>query len=175
VKLENVLLELPIKTGDILAVTLSLAKLLPRQKQRTWFDHLGEYVAINPHNKTMLDEFDIPIFKKAYDLYLYVYGLRESVPKQDRYALWLRIEKMNLDVIEKILHASALYKAEKIEVLEKASVDLNMLRVFVRIAKDTKVLDTAKYAKIQQQIDEIGRMLGGWIKHFKGENESAPL
>jgi len=136
---------------------------------------LGEYVAINPHNKTMLDEFDIPIFKKAYDLYLYVYGLRESVPKQDRYALWLRIEKMNLDVIEKILHASALYKAEKIEVLEKASVDLNMLRVFVRIAKDTKVLDTAKYATIQQQIDEIGRMLGGWIKHFKGENESAPL
>ena len=49
---------------------------------------------------------------------------------------------------------------------------------FVRIAKDTKVLDMAKYAKTQQQIDEIGRMLGGWIKHFKGEkeeSESAPL
>ncbi len=129
----------------------------------------------------MLDEFDIPIFKKAYDLYLYVYGLRESVPKQDRYALWLRVEKVNLDVIEKILHASALYKAEKIDVLEQASVDLNMLRVFVRIAKDTKVLDMAKYTKIQQDIDEIGRMLGGWIKHLKApekteeESESAPL
>jgi hypothetical protein len=82
---------------------------------------------------------------------------------------------MNLDVIEKILHASALYKAEKIEVFERASVDLNMLRVFVRIAKDTKVLDTVKYAKIQQDVDEIGRMLGGWIKHFKVETESAPL
>lgn len=122
----------------------------------------------------MLDEFDIPIFKKAYNLYLYIYRMRESVPKQDRYALWMRVEKMNLDVIEKILHASALYKAEKIEVLERASVDLNMLRVFVRITKDTKVLDTAKYAKIQQDIDEIGRMLGGWIKHFKAESESAP-
>ena len=123
----------------------------------------------------MIDEFDIHIFKKAYDLYLYIYRLRESVPKQDRHALWMRVEKTNLDVIEKILHASALYKTEKIEVLERASVDLNMLRVFVRIAKDTKVLDTAKYAKIQQDIDEIGRMLGGWIKHFKAESESASI
>lgn len=123
----------------------------------------------------MLDEFDIPIFKKAYDLYLYIYKLRERVPKQDRYTLWMRVEKTSLDVIERILHASALYKAEKLDVLNKASVDLNMLRVFVRMAKDTKVLDTGKYANIQQQIDEIGRMLGGWIKHFKGESESTPL
>ena len=54
-------------------------------------------------------------------------------------------------------------------------VFLMQKEVAERIAKDTKVLDTAKYAKIQQQIDEIGRMLGGWIKHFKGESESAPL
>ena len=115
----------------------------------------------------MLDEFDIPIFKKSYDLYLFVYGLRNNIPKQDRYALWLRVEKANLDVIEGILHASALYKEEKKSVLNRASIDLNMLRMFVRLSKDTKLIEAGKYAQIQQQIDEIGRMLGGWIKHYK--------
>ena len=122
----------------------------------------------------MLDEFDMPIFRKAYDLYLHVYGLRWGVPKQDRYALWLRVETASLDVIEKILRASALYRAEKLETLDRASIDLNMLRMFVRAAKDTKALDAGKHAKVQQDIDEIGRMLGGWIKHFRAESESAP-
>ncbi len=115
----------------------------------------------------MLDEFDIPIFKKAYDLYMFIYGLRNNIPKQDRYALWLRVEKASLDVLEGILHASALHKEEKKSVLDRTSIDLNMLRMFVRLSKDTKLIEAGKYAKIQQQIDEIGRMLGGWIKHYK--------
>jgi len=115
----------------------------------------------------MLDEFDIPIFKKAYDLYLFIYGLRNNIPKQDRYALWLRVEKTSLDVLEGILHASALYKEEKKSVLDRTSIDLNMLRMFVRLSKDTKLIEAGKYAQIQQHIDEIGRMLGGWIKHYK--------
>jgi len=67
-----------------------------------------------------------------------------------------------------------LYKEEKIIVLDKVSINLNMLRVFVRLSHDTNLLDTNMYARIQQQVDEIGRMLGGWIKHFKEDRESAP-
>ena len=115
----------------------------------------------------MLDEFDIPIFKKAYDLYLKIYALRKDIPKQDRHTIWARVEQANLDVIEGILHANALYKQEKIEVLRKTSINLNMLRVYVRLAKDIKRIDLKKYSGVQQEIDEIGRMLGGWIKHFK--------
>ncbi len=115
----------------------------------------------------MLDEFDIPIFKKSYDLYLQMYEFRKNVPKQDRHALWARIEKANLDVIESILRANVLYKEEKIEVLRNTSTDLNMLRVYVRLAKDVKLIDLKKYSLLQQDIDEIGRMLGGWIKHCK--------
>lgn len=115
----------------------------------------------------MLDEFDIPIFKKAYDLYLLMYVSRKDIPKQDRHGLWARIEKSNLDVIEGILHANALYKEEKVEMLRKTSIDLNMLRVYVRLAKDIKLIDIKKYSKLQQDIDEIGRMLGGWINHFR--------
>jgi|GEM_PF-3414003 len=54
--------------------------------------------------------------------------------------------------------------------LDNASVKLNLLRVLIRLSHDTKTLDGKKYTTIQQQIDEIGRMLGGWIKSVKTES-----
>jgi len=48
--------------------------------------------------------------------------------------------------------------------LEKASIKLNFLRVFLRLCRDVKAIDTKKYIEWEEAIDEIGRMLGGWIK-----------
>lgn len=111
-----------------------------------------------------MDDFDIPIFKKTYDLYKTFYGYRDSIRKQDRHAIWLRSESAVLDVLEHILAASQAYKTEKLAALERASVKLNLLRVFIRLMRETKVVDAKKYLALQAPIDEIGRMLGGWIK-----------
>jgi len=114
-----------------------------------------------------MQNFDIPIFKKAYDLYNEFYGLRNSVPKQDRFTIWQRCENIILEILEYILDASQLAKTEKLPILQKASVKLNLLRVFLRLCKDTKVLDIKKYIRLEQNVDEIGRMLGGWIKSIQ--------
>ncbi|OGG87330.1 hypothetical protein CO134_03385 [Candidatus Kuenenbacteria bacterium CG_4_9_14_3_um_filter_39_14] len=111
-----------------------------------------------------MDEFDIPIFKKTYELYKEFYGFRNTVSKQDRYTIWQRCEDLILEILEYILGASQLSKIEKLPILQKASTKLNLLRVFLRLCKDTKVLDSKKYIRLEQNVDEIGRMLGGWIK-----------
>lgn len=120
-----------------------------------------------------MDEFDIPIFKKNYELYKSLQGIRASVPKQDRYALWQRVENTGLDLVETFLQAASLYKTEKLPALDKASIKLNLLRFLVRLAHETKSIDGKKYTLLQQQIDEVGRMLGGWIKSTKAETEKA--
>ena len=114
-----------------------------------------------------MDDFDIPIFKKTYDLYKTFYGYRDSVAKRDRYTALQRCDNIILDILEGILVASQSYKAEKLPGLEKASVKLNFLRVFLRLMKEVKTIDNKKYAALQELTDEIGRMLGGWIKSTK--------
>lgn len=114
-----------------------------------------------------MDDFDIPIFKRSYELYRRLHELRAHVAKQDRHTLWQRLENNALAVLEGILRASTMTKSEKLSVLEQVSHDLNVTRIFIRLAKDTKVLDIGKYDDFQQQIDEIGRMLGGWIRQTK--------
>ena len=115
-----------------------------------------------------MDEFDIPIFKKSYDLYKTFYGYRNLIPKQDRYTIWQRCESLILDILEGILLVSQAQKTEKLSILEKASTKLNLLRIFIRLMKETKAIDNKKYTAIETIIDEIGRMLGGWIKSTKG-------
>ena len=62
---------------------------------------------------------------------------------------------------------SALPKCEKLPILERASLKLNFLRVFIRLMKEVKTLDNKKYVSLQEDVDEVGRMLGGWIKSTK--------
>lgn len=114
-----------------------------------------------------MEDFDIPVFKKTYDLYKLFYGWRDSIPKQDRHGIWLRSETAILDVLEGILGASAAQKPGKLPLLEKASVRLSVLRVFIRLMKDTKVIDPKKYVAVQGLIDEIGRMIGGWMRSVR--------
>lgn len=114
-----------------------------------------------------MQEFDIPIFKKSYNLYKDFYHIRNKVSKQDRYTIYLKCENTLLEVLEGILEASQLSKNQKLSILEHTSLKLNLLRVFIRLMKDIKSIDLKSYAKFEEQIDEIGRMLGGWIRSTK--------
>jgi len=114
-----------------------------------------------------MNEFDIPIFKTSYDLYKTLHSYRKVIPKNDRFTVFERCEQATLDVIEAILLASSQTKKEKVPTLKEASLKLNVLRVFVRLLKDIKAIDSKKYVTLETMVDEIGRMLGGWIRSSK--------
>ncbi len=57
-------------------------------------------------------------------------------------------------------------KGEVLPILERANLKLNMFRVFVRLSKDVRAIDSKKYVLLQENTDEVGRMLGSWIKSF---------
>lgn len=115
----------------------------------------------------MINDFDIPIFKKTYELYKTFYGYRTLVPKQDRYTIWQHAESILLEVLEGILIASQTPKQDRLTTLERTSVKLNLLRVFVRLMKETRAIDSKRYVALEAMMDEIGRMLGGWIRSTK--------
>ena len=114
-----------------------------------------------------MDNFDIPIFKKAYDLYKTLHEYRSLIPKKDRFTIFERCEATLLDIIENILLASSQNPKDKLPTLNHINLKLNLLRVFIRLIKDVKAIDNEKYVNLQSMIDEIGKMLGGWIRSTK--------
>lgn len=114
-----------------------------------------------------MNDFDIPIFKHCYDLYKEIHRTRSQILKQDRFTLWQKVENTHLEVLEGIMQASSVGKSEKLLVLVSVSNKLNLLRIMIRLSKDTRIIDIKRYDSFQNSLDEIGRMLGGWIKQVK--------
>jgi hypothetical protein len=115
-----------------------------------------------------MNDIDIPILKKTQDLYKVFHDYRKVVPKTERYTIYERCECLIISLLEYFFQAGFEKSTQKVSVLEKASVQLNLLRFFVRLMKDTKTFDAKKYVILQAMIDEIGRMLGGWIRSTRG-------
>ena len=109
----------------------------------------------------------MPIFHRIYEFYKLFYQYLQTFPKKDRYALGQKCENLILDVLELILFAAQSSKEDKLGTLEKASVKLNILKTFIRLTKEFRILDLRKYIILQENLNEIGRMLGGWIKSIK--------
>jgi hypothetical protein len=42
-----------------------------------------------------------------------------------------------------------------------------LLKLFWRLALDIKVIDDKAYLKVQQHLQESGKMLGGWLKYLQ--------
>lgn len=111
-----------------------------------------------------MNDNNVPILRKIYELYKTFHGYRTLVSKQERFSIYERSENVLIDVLEYILEASYAPKERKFILLEKASMKLNVFRFFVRLMKESKTLDLKKYTLLQNIVDEIGRMLGGWIR-----------
>ncbi len=85
-------------------------------------------------------------------------------PKKDKHALGTKIEILIINVIELLLEAGSAQKNEKLTVIRRASVKFDTLKVFIRVAKDLKLLDNKQYVTLQTFLQGIGQQMGGWQK-----------
>ena len=67
-------------------------------------------------------------------------------------------------MIENIFIAQHKSKEQKLIYLNKSSEKLDLLKFLFQISWEIKALDNKKYIALSQKLNEIGKMLGGWIK-----------
>lgn len=89
------------------------------------------------------------------------------MPKKDKYTLGEKIQLATLEILELIISASYIGKETKLSILHQASVKLDLVKILLRLAYDIKSIDSKKYVHLQELLQEIGRMLGGWIRSTK--------
>ena len=105
---------------------------------------------------------DTPLILKTYSLYKIFYDYLALFPKKDKYSIGVKCEEYILTVLELLITASNASRDKKLIPIQQASVKFDTLKILLRLAKDIKALDDKKYIVLQQHIQEIGKMLGGW-------------
>jgi len=106
---------------------------------------------------------NLPIFEKTYDLILWLYPAVNKFPKSQRFVLGQQIENTVLEILKGIIHANS--EKNKLICLKQISVELDKLRILIRLSKDLKFISIRQYGFGAEKINEIGKMLGGWIKN----------
>ncbi len=99
-----------------------------------------------------------------YQLYKPLVIVNAKVEKAHRYSLASSTEQTVLDLLETLLSAASAPKAHKTTYLIKAQAKLDILRLKLRLYLELKLANTTKIFQLQANIEEIGRMLGGWLK-----------
>jgi len=72
------------------------------------------------------------------------------------------LDNITLEIIKQVVSAGYVARERKLPAVEKAIALTNVVKILLRLAKDTKTLDNKKYLILESNLQEIGRMLGGW-------------
>ncbi len=116
--------------------------------------------------KYYADSEDLPVFVKWMDFLKWLLDTTEKFPKKVRFTHVIRIQDIALDVVEELV--AARYTKAKIPHLMKVNLNLEKIRVLLRISFESRYLPHDAYKKAMQGINETGRMVGGWIRQSKG-------
>lgn len=104
----------------------------------------------------------IPVFSKFYDITNWILDKVEKFPKSQRFVFGHRLSNLVLDIVEGLVRAY--YSREKVPLLREINHRLEILRIFLRLANDRRLISIRQYEFICKEIDETGKMIGGWIK-----------
>ena len=86
----------------------------------------------------------------------------ESFPKSQRFILGQRLANHLMDVLEILVRAT--YARDKRALLIEANQGIEMTRWIVRMVSDRKLLSAKQFQYSAVQLNECGRMVGGWLK-----------
>ncbi len=88
----------------------------------------------------------------------------EKFPKVARYSLASRIDNLAIDILEGLVEARYSKGQRRREVLARLNLRLTRLRVLLRLSHRRGYLAKRAYEVVSGQLDEAGRMLGGWLR-----------
>jgi len=75
------------------------------------------------------------------------------------------LDSITLDVLELLFSVPS--AKDRVKILQQISAKIDLLKVLLRLSKDTLAMQNNKYLELESCLQEIGRMLGGWIKSTK--------
>jgi hypothetical protein len=105
---------------------------------------------------------EYPVYVKWRYITAYMLDICGKFPKNVRFNMADRLTNISLDIIELIVEA--IYSRSRLPILRKTNLGIEKIRSLLQICMDKKYLSLAQYEHLAREINEAGKMVGGWIK-----------
>ncbi len=92
-----------------------------------------------------------------------------KLPKRWLHSLGMGLENTILELLSQLIMAKNAPKTLKCSYLLKASSLLEISRLKLRLFLEFHLVNETKIFQIQALLEEVGKMLGGWIKALQSQ------
>ncbi len=106
-----------------------------------------------------------PIFPRTYDLLRWLIPATVKFPRQQRFVLAEAVQRTALRFQERLVEAAR--ASDPLPALHQADTDLTKLRLYLRLCRDLALISPGQHAHSARMVNEVGRLLGGWLKSAK--------
>ncbi|MFK7950564.1 MAG: diversity-generating retroelement protein Avd [Saprospiraceae bacterium] len=107
------------------------------------------------------------ILSKTYELLKETITTVNKFPRSFKFTLADRIQNILSNVLEQLIEAYYTSKKYKLGILKRVNISLEQLRYYFRLAFELGLYNSTRYHYFSEKVNEIGRMLGGWIRSLK--------
>ena len=108
---------------------------------------------------------ELPVFVRWSNFLGRLLKITEKFPKRVRFTFSSRIDNLAIGILEGIVEAA--YSSNKSQILNRINLDIEKMRVLIRLSYDEKYLSATSYRYAIKELYETGSMIGGWIKEQK--------
>jgi hypothetical protein len=104
----------------------------------------------------------LKILSRVEELDAYSHDACVQFPKYEKHVLAAEIRVTLADIIKLIVRAGKKYY--KKNTLQDLDIEVEYLRSLIRKSYRLKYINTHRYRVWTSHVDEVGRMVGGWLK-----------
>ena len=113
----------------------------------------------NTNNKS-----NLIIYQKYLELIYYTNDILRKYPKSERFALVQEIKNTLYSGLKLLMYAIKVFnKQEKLKYLNELDININVLKIHVRLSYKYKYITMQNYESWSNLITNICNMLGAWI------------
>ena len=93
-----------------------------------------------------------------------------KLPRTEKFNIGSEYKKLLYETLENILYLEKIDKYKRLYYLNIIDSKINAQRILLRIMVKNRWIDKKKFEVAMEKIYEIGKMLGGLIKHYGKNN-----
>ncbi len=105
---------------------------------------------------------ELKVLSDFYDFTLWMTQRIEKFPRHHRYTLGAAMEQRLQDILASLLRAK--FRKKKLNFLNDANLELEILRFQLRLAGDLKAIPGKSIGHAVKCMAGIGMQIGGWIR-----------
>jgi hypothetical protein len=105
---------------------------------------------------------NLPVYKASYDLLVHVFEQVRHFNRDYKYTLGERLQNEAVDLITHIYRANG--ERKKTPYLEKAITNVEVLKLYIRLTRDLKLINIPHFADMSQKLENVSKQLIGWHK-----------